>query len=626
MKYITELILIIAFMTFALAVNAEQPSIKVIYPKKGATIGAVDSTFIFGSVTPGSNLIINGMQIPVHEDGGYLAFLPLVPGSFNFEIEASNGMDTSRLVWPVNVPEPIRSFSYDSLRITDRTQTLGNKVLSVGDQLRVEIQATPGCMAYFSIPGYTDSMPMAETAPRIQPYWGESVFGTGAVPESLKIKGIYSGFLDIDQRQITDSTRIIFHLRAPGFLEIWGRTISRTIDDLDFKSLELLKYGNTEITDSSRFYVSINSEDFPRLVEFTDSVQIIRVGPRSGYLSVFQPAGVKALAVGREGEWLKLILSETREGWVNINSVKFLKPGLPAPQSKLRSIRTFSNEQNLTVELPLSDRHPFRIEEIDERTVVIYIYGVTSDTDWIRYDFEDKDLMLATWKQEEPLLYSLKFNFKSPIWGYNAYYSGNILKLQFNKAPHDIDRLKDKMIVIDPGHSADPGAIGPTGLTEAEANLNIALELRRELVKRGARVVMTREDMSDVALYDRTKIAVAFDADLFISIHNNALPDGVNPFVNNGVSTYYYHPHSIELARAIQRELLKNLKLNDYGLYHGNLAVNRPTQYPAVLVECAFIILPEQEAMLKSDKFREKVARAIRKGIEKFLEEYEDEQ
>lgn len=149
--------------------------------------------------------------------------------------------------------------------------------------------------------------------------------------------------------------------------------------------------------------------------------------------------------------------------------------------------------------------------------------------------------------------------------------------------------------------------------------------MRKELEKKGVEVIMTREDMSDLPLYDRPKIARAADADLFISIHNNALPDGVNPFENNGVSTYYYHPHSIELARSIQSELLKGTDLNDYGLYHGNLAVNRPTQYPAVLVECAFIILPEHEAMLKTEKFQKKVARSIRKGIEKFLKEYDRE-
>ena len=109
---------------------------------------------------------------------------------------------------------------------------------------------------------------------------------------------------------------------------------------------------------------------------------------------------------------------------------------------------------------------------------------------------------------------------------------------------------------------------------------------------------------------------------MFLSIHNNALPDGVNPFENNGVSTYYYHPHSIDLARYILSELIQATRLRDHGLYHGNLAVNRPTQYPAVLIECAFMLIPEQEANLRTDKFRQTVAKAIVKGVEQFLKDY----
>ena len=261
--------------------------------------------------------------------------------------------------------------------------------------------------------------------------------------------------------------------------------------------------------------------------------------------------------------------------------------------------------------------------EDNRRLVRVQLFGVISDTDWIRYDFSDKLVQSADWSQPEPELYEFRLSLNKNIWGYDAYYLGNTFYLKLNKPPERVDKIKGKRIVIDPGHSADPGAIGPTGYTEAEANLGISLELADRLRRKGAEVILTRDDDRDLPLYDRPSVAVAADADLFISVHNNALPDGVNPFENNGVSSYYYHPHSMDLARAIQTEMIGATKLPDHGLFYGNLAVNRPTQYPAVLIECAFMIIPEQEAQLKTKNFRKKVARAIVRGIENFLKEYD---
>ncbi|MEW5923803.1 MAG: N-acetylmuramoyl-L-alanine amidase, partial [Candidatus Zixiibacteriota bacterium] len=514
---------------------------------------------------------------------------------------------------------------YDSLKIIDKNNFVGNLSLAGGDMLTVEILGTPRWDATVSKPGSIDSVPMAEMPPRIQPYWGESVFGAGAVPESLKIRGYYSGFLNIDGRSLPDSSRIYYHLKSPNLDRMIERLVNHPFGEFDFLSLELLKNPDRECKDSSLVFVKINPKEFPRTVLFTDSVQIVRVGPRKGYLTIFQPKGVQALATGREGEWIKLKLSQNQFGWVDQKSIRFLDPGWPPPKSYLKAIRSRSDSNHLTIELPLTAKHVFRAEEEEGNILNLYIYGVISDTDWIRYDFGDNLLRLAQWSQIEPDLYCLKLYFNRPAWGYDVFYAGSTLKLQINRCPQHIERLRDKIIIVDPGHSPDVGAVGPTGLTESVANLNIALALKKELESKGARVIMTRSDMSAVSLYDRPQIAMAADADLYISIHNNALPDGVNPFANNGVSTYYYHPHSIDLARSIQKELLEETGLNDYGLYYGNLAVNRPTQYPAVLVECAFIILPEYEALLKTEKFQSMTARAIRKGIENFLKEYDHE-
>ena len=130
---------------------------------------------------------------------------------------------------------------------------------------------------------------------------------------------------------------------------------------------------------------------------------------------------------------------------------------------------------------------------------------------------------------------------------------------------------------------------------------------------------MTREGSEGIALAARTKMADVAQADLFVSLHYNALPDGVNPYQNRGSSVYYFHPQSFPLARSILNMLLHRLQLPNYGLYYDNLSVCRLTSMPSVLIESAFIMHPVEEALILDPDFRDKAAEAIVEGIEEFL-------
>ena len=635
------------------AARLAEPTIRVVYPKEGQRIGAVDSTFILGSIDPAPHadlwkLTINGTVVPVDRHGGFLAYLPITPGEFVFDLSVRpfNPEEVERqklqkspflhhlagrelyavLKRKVFVPEPRYTYGTDTLRLGPEYAPPGGDMdLAAGDRLAVMFQGTPGCRAWFSIPGVADSVPMAETDPRFQPYWGEAVFGAGAVPDSLLIAGIYSGFYDFNSSDRADSTRLSYHLAPPDRGATLARLVHPPYEPTDSTLMDYMNMGDTVVVDSSSYRIAVNSPAYPFTVRFVDSVQIVRHGPRRGYLAIHQPKGVEALAVGRMGDWLRVKLAREQFGWVARAAVEPLAKGILPPVSYLQSIRTYRGDDSLLVEFPLAGQHAFKVIEADRRTVRLRLYGVTTDTDWIRYDFDDDLVDIATWSQPEGGVYEFTLRLRRDVWGYDTFYSGNRFYLQINLPPESVGDLKGKRIVIDPGHSSDPGAIGPTGYTEAEANLGISLQLQKELEKHGAVVIMTRSDTSHVDLYARPTIAKLADADLYVSVHNNALPDGVNPWANNGTSSYYYHPHSLSLARAIHARMIDATELPDHGLFHGNLAVLRATQYPAVLVECAFMLIPEQETALKGEDFRKKVAKAIREGIEDFLKGYERE-
>jgi N-acetylmuramoyl-L-alanine amidase len=132
---------------------------------------------------------------------------------------------------------------------------------------------------------------------------------------------------------------------------------------------------------------------------------------------------------------------------------------------------------------------------------------------------------------------------------------------------------------------------------------------------------MTRTTDTASGLYDRTNIAERGDAEVLVSIHNNAFPDGVNPWENNGTSTYYYQPRSERLARRVQEGLVRETGLRNLGFGRGDLALVRPTWMPAVLTEGAFLMIPEQENALRTPAFQERYARAVMRGIEVWLRE-----
>ena len=171
-------------------------------------------------------------------------------------------------------------------------------------------------------------------------------------------------------------------------------------------------------------------------------------------------------------------------------------------------------------------------------------------------------------------------------------------------------------VIIDPGHGgADGGAVGPSGLREADVALAIARLVRDGLVGRGIPVAMTRSDDVTVPLEERPDLAQRNGGILFISIHANAS----RSVGAAGIETYYETPESQALARVVQSEVAQAVGEPDRGIHTASFYVLVNTPIPSVLIETAFITNPSEETMLRDPAAQRRIADAITRAIAKYL-------
>ncbi|CAN5791804.1 hypothetical protein BH23GEM8_BH23GEM8_03510 [soil metagenome] len=350
-------------------------------------------------------------------------------------------------------------------------------------------------------------------------------------------------------------------------------------------------------------------------------VAIGRTTPTGGF-RWFLPRGARLSATGQRGDMVRVRM-DSETAWFPAADLTLQESAPQATAAALAPVVVSAASGWVDLRLAAGGA-PFHVEAEAER-LVLTVYGRTPPTGSAATG--DPLVSGISWSGAGPARAEIRLS--RPLWGYKAFYEANgDLTIRLRRPPTiDAARpLSGIRVVIDPGHPP-AGATGPTGLTEAESNLRIGLRLREMLLERGAEVIMTRAtDQPVVSATDqaaelraRTRLAVDADAHLLISVHNNAFAEGANPSRSNGTSTYYYHPFSVELARYLNEEIVRETRIRDLGHRTGNLALVRPTWFPTALTESVFMPIPEQEAALRNDGFVERLAAAHVAGIERFL-------
>lgn len=177
-------------------------------------------------------------------------------------------------------------------------------------------------------------------------------------------------------------------------------------------------------------------------------------------------------------------------------------------------------------------------------------------------------------------------------------------------------RRTGQVVCLDPGHGGRETGAVHNGVTEKDANLDIALRARTVLEQEGYHVVMTRETDMYVSLKERCAIANASHAAAFVSIHNNARPTAAQ-----GTTTFCTQtsPEGRKLATSVLHEVVDRIHRPDRGVETANYYVLRNTSMPATLLEGVFLTDTKDAALLKQPAFRQQIAEGVAAGADDFL-------
>ncbi len=216
------------------------------------------------------------------------------------------------------------------------------------------------------------------------------------------------------------------------------------------------------------------------------------------------------------------------------------------------------------------------------------------------------------------------------IYAITAYNVSNNSKKEIKTIETVALPVDSKVIIIDAGHGApDEGAESSNGITEAESNLKIALKLQNLLEQSGATVILTRSDEN--AIYDidsttlkekkisdihnRVKIGNESSADIFVSIHLNKIPQEQYW----GWQTFYKQEseEGQKLATSIQNSLNESIQKDNkrVPMKIDNVYIIKHVEIPTTIVECGFLSNPEEEQLLLTDDYQNKLAWGIYTGI-----------
>jgi N-acetylmuramoyl-L-alanine amidase len=572
------------------------------YPDSLQRIAVSDTNFIHGTVRTGdATLIVDGEFVEVEPNGTFLAWLPVPRATAGdtayYQLIARRGDQVDTLSHPILLPAVLFEGEPGTPWIDSSSVVVPEVRWALpADELPLSFRGAPGMQAWLQA-------------------------RSGRVP---MIEGAASGWYTARLRAAELHTAACTADACDWLGETVPLAVSVVLSDGTVENRHDFEYP-LRLLDPNALPI-VELVELPDSISGTNGVVIGRPSPFGPYRWRF-PVGTRAEVDGKADDRVRIRLAPDLHAWVGEDDTRPAGANAAPPRSLVGDLRFHVRADRIELNIPLSAALPLQVDEPDGRTIELTLFGAIGHTDRVAQGAGSRAVRDVRWAQLPGNRYRLTVTLSEPVWGFRTTYrpldgEGAQLVLEIRRMPpiDPLNPLAGRKIAIDPGHPG-AGATGPSGYYEGHANLGIGLALERMLENAGAEPILLRRDTLPMGLYERTTAAIEAGAELYVSIHNNALPDGVRPFGRQGTSTYYYHPHSRHLATTVQEGMLDSMRLRDLGVYWGNLAVCRMAWMPSILTEGAFMMMPDQEAALKDPEFQARYASGVLEGIRDFLAE-----
>lgn len=537
-------------------------------------------------------MFLNGKEVKVYPSGAFVSLLSLSVGVNSLHVLAQ-GVNGDSLVkdFVFVRPEPPKPLTHEPA-VIDAQSVEPRQDLWLGkdDILEVKFKGSPGYKAYFDIEGVESGIPMLETDAK-DPNGGP---------------GIYIGRYKVKESDETREKPIRVRLKS----SFWGSEKA-----------------------FSRGKVSILPQELPRVAVTTGRRPFLNAGlgedrlggAKLGYIQT----GVRLQVIGKVGRQFKIWLSDAMTGWLPEDFAQLLPVETPLPRSLAGSVSATGSNAEDFVNISVGQRLPYLTDQLaDPPALVVDVFGATSNTNWMTHHLSASGIKSVSWDQVAADHYRVMIALNyAQHWGYDiGYDQGSNLRIRLRRPPKIANQdslLAGLTIAVDAGHGGDAaGAFGATGLMEKNVNFAIATYIQSLLQAKGAKVVMTRTDDTNVSMPDRTDVILQSGAHVLVSIHGNSGGGTSDPEAVRGTSTYYRHLGYQPLANIMYGKMLE-LGLGQFGVVGSfNFSLNAPTQLPNVLVETAFLSNPEDEIKLLDDGFRQAIAEKVVAGLEQFVRTY----